>query len=422
MAAIMVMSVFFVPASAKSASAEGVEGFTSPDACFESSLEAFCPTAELVARNELYNHLLEVSGFEYIISDGEAKGFILIAAMRYDDAVCFEATEMYMSESPFAKAKGKKVYLDANVYIDCVDGVFRDLMSGAIASEKDLLYLFNHGFRYCGVLDFEDNEQVMSYTYRIVENHYIYAHNYMPFYTESPVPSACVPTATASVLAYFSALFSGSSPIRPEEGTFFHVTVVNGALYAYVLSDGPESRRLIGNLATEMKTTASGGTTVANFKTAFTARFARVNSKVIYFSFMKGTFGNTFDLDSFQHFTRSNGGPTMLFLNKYDIGRTNTFIYEDPNEDTIYSSIYTNKHAMVAYGYKRIEYHRNETVSTWSPVWYNPFRFVSSVQDVAYKVIDYLHVSTGVLNYDRPGFLLINKNTIIADAMGLVVQ
>lgn len=136
-----------------------------------------------------------------------------------------------------------------------------------------------------------------------------------------------------------------------------------------------------------MKTNVYGGTTYENFKTGLSAYVARRGRNVSYSSLASG---NTLNFSAFES-TVKNSKPVVLFVDRYNAISS---IAQANGYDMMVTNYYSGNHTMVAYGYRNVEYYRTETKSVWSPVWYNPFRFVKETEEVKYRTDRYINVRT----------------------------
>jgi hypothetical protein len=162
--------------------------------------------------------------------------------------------------------------------------------------------------------------------------------------------------------------------------------------------DSPETLAVCDQLYYDMKTNIYNGTSFGNFITGLQTYVGRYGRSL---SFTNVASSGTINYDAFQ-LAIAQQRPVALFLSDYNIIED---FYESSTVDEFFVNKYSGNHVVVAYGYKGINYYRTETYSVWSPVWYNPFRYVTVTSEVNFRSDTYLKVSSGIMgtgeNYMR---------------------
>ncbi len=207
----------------------------------------------------------------------------------------------------------------------------------------------------------------------------------LPPYDDILHPNSCAPVAGGCIVGYFDRLYEN---LLPNHTNYY---IVNGTFY--YAAQGQAVNDMIGSLYSLMQTNVNGdGTSEANFKSGLSSYVNSKGYNITYTSIMSG---GTFSIGECTNtFFNSDRPVAVLMTGYYYYPYAN--MSENPNHDIFYGRKSTNgSHIVIAYGYRQYNYWRTETRLVWSPVWYNPFRYIEVTEVVNFRTDHYLLVSFG---------------------------
>lgn len=286
-------------------------------------------------REPLYNQQLQQNGWEYKFERNGENGYALVSEVTVCGQSYFEVEEVYLQgTSPFDACAGLPVYIAFNSYIDCVDGAFFDLATGAELSVEELQTITERGFNYQGSGSYIEKIDKIDYANREDNNYSIQSN--VPDYMGVEGGNSCANIAGGIVIGYYDRFCENLIPNYQTYELF----------YGYVLYKGMsgEAGEVIKSLNGLMGTT-SGGTTFSGFQ-------AGMNSYVKSHGY---TYGSTslmtngvFDFGKYEQAVKTNK-PVALFYNYYTITSVST---PSEGKDNIYYSCKSASHVVVGCGYK----------------------------------------------------------------------
>ena len=324
-----------VPAVA--AAAEETEVKISPDAVVRDAIEELEETDEFrFEKRALYDLSLEETGFLYDIEIGDRRGFLVLLETESG----YEVAEYYAdAENPYKDAR-RPVYGGFLNYLEIIGNFFYDAVTGKPVARLYGDFNVSAGSRTQKIEYSKKSEA----SYKISRG--------LPSYMQTSYENSCANIAGGIVVGYYDSFYDDLLPAY---------TAYSGGRWT---AESSATRNLIDTLYYDMKTNVYGGTTYENFKTGLSAAFES---------------------------TVKNGKPVVLFVDRYNAISS---IAQANGYDMMVTNYYSGNHTMVAYGYRNVEYYRTETKSVWSPVWYNPFRFVKETEEVKYRTDRYINVRT----------------------------
>lgn len=291
-------------------------------------------------REPLYNQQLQQNGWEYKFERNGENGYALVSEVMVCGQSYFEVEEVYLQgTSPFDACAGLPVYIAFNSYIDCVDGAFFDLATGAELSVEDLQTIAERGFNYQGSGSYIEKIDKIDYANREDNNYSIQSN--VPDYMGVEGGNSCANIAGGIVIGYYDRFCENLIPNYQTYELF----------YGYVLYKGMsgEAGEVIKSLNGLMGTT-SGGTTFSGFQ-------AGMNSYVKSHGY---TYGSTslmtngvFDFGKYEQAVKNNK-PVALFYNYYAIS---SVVTQETGYDEIYNYSNSASHVAVGFGYKQHTYY-----------------------------------------------------------------
>lgn len=358
-----------------------------PDEYLEATLVEMGYTPEgNYAVDVTFDSALEPNGLEYAFElDGAPCYALMVSETDAVGNVYHDITEMFFNaRSPFADARGVKVYPDMFTYIDYVDGVFYDLPSSTILTDKQIEYIDNVGFASND--DYNDHTTVyeeISYANRKTDS-YTFPYG-LPDYSVSSYAKACANISGGIILGYYDIfcpdLIPGYSTIYESNGRI---------KYNF---QSAETSKAIDALYYDMKTNVNNGTLFADFKTGLNAYCKRQGYAATYTSVKSN---GAFNYSSYKTQIK-NAKPVALFLSAFNI---NVGILPFDNVDHIDNYYYTVNHVMVGCGYLDIDYY-NKSGSL-------------------FRNDKYLKISTA-LNDTSSGYMRINNKEKIDEAVAVTI-
>ena len=204
-----------------------------------------------------------------------------------------------------------------------------------------------------------------------------------PMYECLTLPNNCAPVGGSIALGYYDEYYPNLIP--NYEAVYYY----KGEKYYKIIS--PEVDTLIAELYERMGTNQGvSGTTYEGFKTGLQSYINTQGYTVSYSSLMSSGKLNLNNVYS----SLNAGKPEVLFMTSIRYVYRLHF-YEYSGYDYIGVQTANAGHVSVAYGKREIKYYRNETKKVWSPIWYNPFRFINVTEEVNFRTNRYLMVSFG---------------------------
>ena len=330
-------------------------------------------------RKPLYDISIETLGYvyEFSLKGGDGYAIVINADGNY-----IAQEFIPHSLSPYAECEGQCVYVGNMTYLEYYDGVYTDANSGTVLPDEIISCLaedalYGAGGVTSGTLTFS-----IYYADR-TRNFYRIA-NSTPYYSSSPYLSACACVAGANLVGFFDKNLPDLIPDF-EPGYYYM-----GNYYYY--GESSKITSVITQLYSDMGTTASEGTTTAQFLSGMTKYARRAGYTFGYTSCMSGS--------SFSYSAAKSsmviGRPTVLFLSGYNV----LAIGQHEGYDTMAYALYEANHVMVGFGYNEITY-------TYDSGGQQTFR--------------YLYVASGVDN-NPEGYFNIDYNTNINDAYAVDIH
>lgn len=286
-------------------------------------------------REPLYNQQLQQNGWEYKFKRNGENGYALVSEVTVCGKSYFEVEEVYLQgTSPFDACAGLPVYIAFNSYIDCVDGAFFDLATGAELSVEELQTIAERGFNYQGAGTEVKRTETITYATRSETLYSIESD--LPEYMGVEGGSNCANIAGGTVIGYYDRFCENLIPDFQSYELFYGYVFYKGVTVE-VANTLKELNSLMG--------TTSGGTTFSGFQ-------AGMNSYVKSHGY---TYGSTslmtngvFDFGKYEQAVKTNK-PVALFYNYYTITSVST---PSEGKDNIYYSCKSASHVVVGCGYK----------------------------------------------------------------------
>jgi len=308
----------------------------------EEVLETEGITAEYIAVTiePVYDINLDQLGFIYFMQYDNTEGFAIVIKTTG----AFEVAEFFMqAPNPFAGAEGRMVYVNLMMYLVYYDGYFVEPVSGAVLSEE-ILELISYDalslYEGKGDDDFTFFNERIYFINRTAVTHNL-AHT-TPAYTAAGLPAACVPTAGASIIGYWTRFFPSLVPGFIPGGYAFGI---------FIYSVNPAGAQpIIHELFQRMGTTATG-TNIPNFRNGMTS-FVQARGRSITFTHtMSGANQQNFNFAAAQAQLRA-GRPLMIFSQGFNLAS----IMNNPNNVDMNYWLHTGNHGMAGFGYNVVTY------------------------------------------------------------------
>lgn len=300
-------------------------------------LEEGYGNVEVTAQKQLiYDMNLSELGYVYDFDIDSKDSYVIIIN---NDGV-YEAVEVYFdSRNPYKGLIETPVYVSNMIYLYWVEDEFYLIDSETALSDAVIEELRSIAY-YCGSGE-------MTYSYETVnfisksENVYELAKR-NPSNVEVPsLLNACVPIAGANIVQYYDKTYQNLVPN-------FVPGVVLANHYLYKLKTA-EMQSVTRELYSDMETNTTGiGSSVAQFKSGMIKYCNRYGYNVAYNSCMSS---NQLNYDKVKT-ELNNGKPVAIFSKSMSIASFT--IYE--NKDAIEYLNGVNPHALIAFGYKEINY------------------------------------------------------------------
>ena len=331
-------------------------------------------------RKPLYDISVEPLGYVYEFSLKNSDGYAIVINT---DGNYIAQEIMPDSVSPYSESEGQCVYVGNMTYLEYSDGVFTDAASGTVLPEEVVEYLAEDALYGDGGTT-TGTQQVKIYYKDRTQNDYRMALT-IPYNTSSPYISSCACIAGSNIVAYFDRYCPNLMPDY-EPGYEYM------GYYFYYGEKEEMWNVVVPQLYSDMGTTASEGTTSAQFLNGMKKYVNRAGYSFRYASCMNGS---NFEY-SWAKMDMENGRPVALFLSGYNVG--NIASYE--NYDGIGYLLSTANHVMVGFGYYEINY---------------------TYDSGAQETFNFIYVASGIDN-SPTGYFNINYNTKINTAYSVSIN
>ena len=357
----------------------------------------------VMSKDKLYDISLNENGLEYTFNLDGKNGYALLTAF-YDeenDLFSFNVEEIFFDkESPYSTSVGKKLYIDQMVYLEYDAGIYRESTTKTILPQEIIDSVLASDSTYCG--DGYVSTRIDHIDYKYKYDNYAQVPYGLPVYGSSYLDS-CANVAGGVVVGYYDVyktnMIANYSPLH----------VVNNK--TVFKPEDSTTRAIVDNFYFSMGTYLGNGTTQAGFTTGLTGY---VNSRGYSVNYLSVMSGSNFSYSAYRNQIFANR-IVVLFLGKYNII---SMYIQNTGYDKIFTEFFNIGHVMVGYGFREVNYFRDEEVTVWSPVWYNPFRTITVIETVNFRNDDYLMVNTGLYGL---GFMRLNDNEKINNALAIEI-
>ena len=329
-------------------------------------------------RKTLYDISVEPLGCVYEFSLKDSDGYAIVVNT---DGKYVVQEVMPDAVSPYAESEGQCVYVGNMTYLEYSDGTYTDAASGTVLPDELVEYLAEDALYADGGSITGSTTVTIPFKSR-TDNDYWMALS-TPDYSTSPYVSSCACIAGANVVGYFDRycpnLIPNFEPGYEYMGYYFYYGETNNIT------------PVVTQLYSDMGTTASAGTTTAQFLSGMTKYANRAGYTFSYSSCMSGSNFNLSAAKNGMH----NNRPLALFLTGYNVAMIGTF----DNYDKVGYELSAANHVMVGFGYYDITY---------------------TYDSGAQETFNYIYVASGVSS-NPGGYFNINYNTKINDAYAVSI-
>ena len=329
-------------------------------------------------RKPLYDISVKPLGCVYEFSLKDSEGYAIV--INTDGNYVVQEV-MPDAVSPYADCEGQCIYVGNMTYLEYSDGVYTDAESGTVIPDEIVDYLAEDALYGDGGITTGGITINIPYKSRTQNDFWMAVMT--PDYHTSPYVSSCACIAGANVVGYFDRycpnLIPNFEPGYEYMGYYFYYGEMN------------EITPVVTQLYSDMGTTASAGTTTAQFLSGMTKYANRAGYNFSYSSCMSGS---SFNYSAAKNGMHSNR-PVVLFLTGYnvaDIGPLDGY-------DSIAYILSAANHAMVGFGYYEINY---------------------TYDSGAQETFNYIYVASGISM--ATGYFNINYNTKINDAYAVSIN
>ena len=292
-------------------------------------------------REPLYNQQLQQNGWEYKFERNGENGYALVSEVTVCCQSYFEVEEVYLQgTSPFDACAGLPVYIAFNSYIDCVNGAFFDLATGAELSVEELQTIAERGFNYQGAGAEVKRTETISYATRSETQYNIVSD--VPNYIGVEGANSCANVAGGILIGYYDKQCEDLIPNFKSYNTLgdYVVWKTTNAAAAEVIK---ELNILMG--------TNSEGTTFSGFQAGMNGY---VQSHGYTYSSTSVMTNGLFDFSKYVQAVKSNK-PVSIFFNYYS--RLSNVLTETIGTDIITSYSSSSSHVAIGCGYKQHTYY-----------------------------------------------------------------
>jgi len=380
---LLIIGIFLINIPLLNVSAEENDiKFENPDQIFRSTVKEFEEYQNRrlnFDRRELYNINLDECGYYYEFNLNGEEGYAFALG---SENTGYNIDEIYFdSISPFETDEEMPVYVSSGTVLSYNDGVYSDARTGEIVLASD----------YCGTDTITCTIDEVAYERKVsTQNQLTFG---IPFYYQTSFDNSCACVAGSIILGYFDKMYTYCVP---DYSTYDYGTNV-------YYDDSTATRAVSDQLYYDMQTNVYNGTSFSRFISGMQAYLTRINRSFSYNSILSS---GTLNYESFKT-SMAAQKPVVIFMSGFNIISE---YYEGSGVDYWYVNKNTANHVMVAYGNRDIYYYRTETKSVWSPVWYNPFRYITVTEEVNFRTDTYLKLSTGIGGAEKAYMRLYQDN------------
>lgn len=329
-------------------------------------------------RKPLYDISVEPLGCVYEFSLKDSEGYAIVVNTDGNYVVQELIPD---SVSPYAESEGQCIYVGNLTYLEYSDGVYTDAESGAVIPDEIVDYLAEDALYGDGGTTTGGVTINIPYKSRTYNDYWMALST--PDYHTSPYVSSCACIAGANIVGYFDRycpnLIPNFEPGYEYMGYYFYYGETN------------EITPVVTQLYSDMGTTASAGTTTAQFLSGMTKYANRAGYTFSYSSCMNGSNFNLSAAKNGMH----NDRPIALFLTGYNVAAIGPL----EGYDSIAYQLSAANHVMVGFGYYDITY---------------------TYDSGAQETFNYIYVASGV-GIRPEGYFNINYNTKINDAYAVSI-
>lgn len=296
--------------------------------------ESYNDSAVSATKEVLYNLDLESVGYIYDFTVNGEEGY----AVTVNSNGNFEVVELCLAaQNPFKTMKnGERIYLAGMTYAYHKQDAYYLCENDEEMSEPAVAYYRSIEPRG-GVVTSTVTETI-NYTYKSESTHTMCARH--PGCTNAQAGDyVCVPVAGANIIQYYDR-FCSNLIANYTPGYLF------GDYRYYEFSDQLNS--VVLQLASDMGTTASAGTTIEQFQSGMNLYCTRAGYEISITSCMNGS---ALDYDLAKQYITGNK-PIVMFFRKFSFAT----ISEGTNKNTMEIWLCSGAHTMVGFGYKEITY------------------------------------------------------------------
>ena len=330
-------------------------------------------------RKPLYDISVQPLGCVYEFSLKDSEGYAIVVNTDGNYVV---QEVMPDAVSPYANSEGQCIYVGNMTYLEYSDGVYTDAESGVVLPDEVVEYLAEDALYGDDGLNTGGITVNIPYKSRTQDDYWMAPST--PDYHTSPYVSSCACIAGANVVGYFDRycpnLIADFEPGYEYMGYYFYY------------GETSEITPVVTQLYSDMGTTASAGTTTAQFLSGMSKYANRAGYTFRYSSCMSGGSFNFSQAKS----GMQNGRPTVLFLTGYNVAKIGLL----ENRDSIAYVLSAANHVMVGFGYNIITY-----------------TYDSGEQET----FNYIYVASGA-GICPTGYFNINYNTKINDAYAVSIN
>ena len=329
-------------------------------------------------RKPLYDISVEPLGCVYEFSLKDSEGYAIVVNTDGNYVV---QEVMPDSVSPYAECEGQCIYVGNMTYLEYTDGVYTDAESGVVLPDELVEYLAEDALYGDGGLTTGGATVKIPYKNR-TDNTYRMALS-TPDYCTSPYVSSCACIGGANIVGYFDRYCPNLIPDFEPGYEYMG--------YYFYYGEKDRITDVVTQLYSDMGTTASAGTTTAQFLSGMTKYANRAGYSFSYSSCMSGS---NFNYSAAKSGMQNNNRPIALFLTGYNVA----MIGQYENYDSIAYELSAANHVMVGFGYYDINY---------------------TYDSGAQETFNFIYVASGVSM--STGYFNINYNTKINDAYAVSI-
>ena len=329
-------------------------------------------------RKPLYDISGEPLGCVYEFSLKDSDGYAIVVNTDGNYVV---QEVMPDAVSPYAESEGQCIYVGSMTYLEYSDGVYTDAGSGTVIPDEIVEYLAEDALYADGGSITGSTTVTISYKSR-TQNDYSMALS-TPDYCTSPYASSCACIAGANIVGYFDRYCPNLIP-NFEPGYEYMG-------YYFYYGERSTITSVVTQLYSDMGTTASAGTTTAQFLSGMNKYASRAGYTFRYSSCMSGSSFNYSAAKS----GMENNKPIALFLTGYNVA----MISLHDNYDNIGYELSAANHVMVGFGYYDVNY---------------------TYDSGAQETFNYIYVASGAESKPE-GYFNINYNAKINDAYAVSI-